>query len=335
MLALVVDGVRRSGQSLPDPLPHLRSATLARHLAALEDLAVLREVAGRAEVAWALLKGPVLSTVVYERRLVRDYTDLDVLVSGSRIGSMVESLVAAGASLLPTDWAHITSARTAEIGIRLPHGTVLDLHWSLVNLGHRRADFVLDTDDLLSRRVERDVDGHVAPTLDDLDLVLHVLLHACLSGGTSLRWLVDVQQCTRWLGAGPDTLAERAARLGLTAPARAVLEATAAHLDPEVSRWAETMGRATPWTRALAGMSRRLPPSAPSVSARSARTWYAATRPSTARSVAAVGRHAVRTVRYARSGWPEPVPVPAGIDDDGFRGWLALTEQPRQPFRRG
>lgn len=326
VLPPVVDAARRSGHVLPRCLDTLRYTAVARHLRTLQDLGELRDALGAADIPWAVLKGPVLSAVVYDRHAVRDYADLDLLVSPSRVRQTVKVLRQGGAQVLPVDWGAVNAARTAELGLQLRNGTVLDLHWSLVNIGARRDGYQLHTDALLRRRVERVIDATTVTTLDDRDLVLHVLLHACLSGCTSLRWLLDVQQCVRWSTCSPTELAARAAELGVTAPARAVLDSVVAHLDPTVTPWAVAMGRPTPWTVLLGAIGRRRPPSAPSIGSRTTRTWYAATRFGVVGSFVAATRMAVLALRYRRSGWPLPDPTPFEEGDDGFQRWLRLAE---------
>jgi hypothetical protein len=327
VLSPVVRALVTAGHEVPHPLTTLRAAALARHLRTLHDLAAARGLLDQADVAHAVLKGPVLGSVVFEEATVRDYTDLDLLVSPRRLRRAVEALTAGGATLLPTDWEHVTRARTAEIALELPHGTVLDLHSSLVNRGRVRDGFRFRTDDLLERRVTRRIDGIEVETLDDLDLVLHVFLHGCLSGLGQLRWHLDAQQCVTWLSAAPAALAERAAELGLTLPARVVLDGVVRHLDPRVRPWAAAMGRATGWTLALDALGRRRPPSSPSVSERTARTWYAATRATPSASWRSAAASAGLALRHLRSPWPQPRPLPTSPRDHGFDAWVRMAER--------
>jgi hypothetical protein len=324
VLLPVVRQLARSSRPLPAELAGLEASVAARHLRSLGDLRVL--VSALDAVPHAVLKGPVLREVVF-RDGARDYADLDVLVRGSDLRATVTALLDAGARFLPADWAHATRARTAELAMRLRHGTVLDLHVSLVNKGSARPGSGLRTADLLERRVPCSLGGVAADRLDDLDLVLHVLLHACLSGAHQLRWLLDVQQCLRWLPGSPAALALRARELGVALPARAVLDAVAAYVDPEAAAWADAVRGPTPWTRTLARVAAHRPPSAPSVTARSSRRWYAATRRTEARSWAAAGASAAAAVRHARRPWPEPSPVETSERDAGYRAWLALAER--------
>lgn len=314
----------RDGGATSPEISNLRRSVALRHLRTLQDLALVRGVLNGAGLPWAVVKGPVLASVVFAQPQVRDYTDLDLLVSPRDVSAVIEALVSAGSELHPTDWDAVIRARTAELTLVLPAGTLLDLHWSLLNRGTVRDGYSLDTDDLLRRRVERRIDGLVTPTLDDLDLVLHVLLHACLSGASSLRWLLDVQQCLKWLDATPTEFAARARERSVEVPTRAIIEAAATHLDPSLDRWSAELPNNV-WCSILRSVSRRRPPSLSSGTHRSPKSFFAATRSTSAASLRALVRIGVLRARYARSGWPEPSPHHVELTDPGLASWLEIA----------
>ena len=78
--------------------------------------------------------------------------------------------------------------------MRLPTGTIADLHWALFNEERRRKTFPMRTDDVLARAVTVEVDGSPVRTLSDEDTLVHLALHACQSGGTRLLWCKDLEQ---------------------------------------------------------------------------------------------------------------------------------------------
>ncbi|KQQ42944.1 nucleotidyltransferase family protein [Nocardioides sp. Leaf307] len=316
-----------AGHPVATRMRQLQLLTAARQLAAGRDLQFLATALDDAGLPWALLKGPVLADVVFSRPRSREFTDLDVLVAPLQVDAAVRALCEAGATLMEVDWDHVNAARTAELGLTLPHGTVLDLHWSLVNLGRTRDAYRLSTRDLLDRRVTRTVAASEVATLDDLDMVLHTALHACLSGGHQLRWLLDVQQCLRWIDRTPQDLAVRAHHHGVTVAVRAVLDNVVTQLDPTCSPWADALAPGTAWNALLRRISRRSPPSAPSVSSRTARSWYAATRPTTAASAHALARTARLSLLHLRRPWPAGTPRAASLDDAGYARWVEVARQ--------
>jgi len=331
VLPVVLHTMQSSGSYIAELRGKVSAAVVAREMRTMADLRLVAQVLDGNSLPWAALKGPVLSEVVFAQRHVRDYADLDLLVRPSDMKRAVERLVEAGGSLYPTDWAAVTKARTAELSILLPFGTMLDLHWSIFNLGRVRKGFNVTTEELIDRRTEREIGGLTVHTLDDLDLVLHTLTHACLSGCTTLRWLLDAQQCIRWLSASPSDLEQRAMELGLQNPARTVLDCAAHHLDGSLAAWADAVGPNTAWTKLLRAVSVRRPPSAPSVTSRSSESFYAATRETTVRSFGALAYTAADKVRHARGGWPELRPESVSLKDPGYHRWLRVAADESQP----
>jgi PAS domain-containing protein len=323
VLSAVATMVSRAGHAVPAKAQEYRVLHAAVELAALHDLATLARVLEAVAVPWVVMKGPVLGRVVYASENAREYSDLDVLVSPGDFDSAVTALVDAGAELAAVDWGHVTRGRTAELALIMPGGTYLDLHWSLTNIGRIRQSLGIDTSLLLSRRVPRRVGWVDAYTLDDLDLVLHVLYHACLSGGHRLRWVLDTQQCLTWLTCSPETLAGRAAELGLSAPARAMVDRVARHLDPDALRWAHALQAPRAWHRVLSLIDRWLPPAPRRAGRPSAQPWYAATRRSSAASFRELARAAAAYLRHGGTPRNKGHQVGVGTQDAGYADWLA------------
>lgn len=252
-------------------------------LAMTVDLAWLRwklaEVAGK----WAVIKGPVVAERLWPRPQHRQYHDLDVLVSRRDFATVVE-LLEVEARLLDRNWPLVYEQGRSQLSFRLPHGTLLDLHWDVVHERDSRASLRLMPQDLLDRAVPTVVLGVDVKTFDPADTVLHLAYHAASSGAHRLVWLRDVQLAA---SAVPDwnVLAARsratktdvlvAAILGRV---RRVLGSTAA---PPVM-----LGPAHAWWVSLgAAVDQRYP--APYLGAgRTGQTYYRSLRDSPARSAA-------------------------------------------------
>lgn len=167
---------------------------LHTHLRALADLAVIAETFSARRLGWCVVKGPVLSEVVHARPDLRAYADLDVLVSGAFLPAAVDSLERAGAVLLDRNWQLLRREVKGEVHLRLPHGTVADLHWCLLNNRAERDAFILPTTELLDRVRSVHVGPVEVPTLDATDTVLHLMVHTMLSGGHRLVWFKDIER---------------------------------------------------------------------------------------------------------------------------------------------
>lgn len=201
-------------------LAELHERTVAIHLRSLGDLAVVGGALGRAGVAWAVFKGPVLSERLYRRTDLRQYQDVDVLVGADACADAEDALVAAGAARVGGD------GDTSELGqshLVLPLGTVLDLHWDLVNRPEVRASLDVRSAEVLARRQHVRLGDVEVPTFDATDTVLHLALHAALAGGTRLLWLKDVERAAHAADVDWAGLTDRARAWRAAAPVGTVL----------------------------------------------------------------------------------------------------------------
>lgn len=167
---------------------------LAGQLMIEADLRRLLPVLDGSGVGWAVVKGPVLADHWYRARGQRSYSDLDVLVDPAGFAEALEGLLAAGAVLMDRNWTLALDQRRAEISLQLRHGTVLDLHWHLLNTPELRAEMPLPIPEILSRSGTVSLRSAPVRTLDPEDTLLHLCLHTTLSGGQQLGWYRDVQQ---------------------------------------------------------------------------------------------------------------------------------------------
>ncbi len=208
----------------------------ARNLRVLEDL---RGVAAALEgLPWLVTKGPVLAETVYPAPELRPYGDLDLVVEPRAFGDAVAALEAAGASVEDRNWALLAREGRGQLHLRLPHGTLADLHWHLVNRASVRGAFRIPMTALFERGRWADVAGIRSPVLEPTDALLHVALHAALSGGNRLLWLQDVAMLLGRGGVDLDALVRRARRWRVGTPVAIVLgrarRTLGAPIEPEL-----------------------------------------------------------------------------------------------------
>lgn len=289
---------------------------VAQHLRVCAELAEIVPLLDDLGVAWAIVKGPALAALAYPRPELRPYGDIDVLVGPRDFGTVVAALEDAGAVLLDRDWAFLAAHGRCEVSMRLRHGTYLDLHWHLVNNAHARGAFRLDTDALLERRRRVDAGGHAISTLDATDTLVHVALHATISGGHRLSWVKDVERLVAagdpdWdavvgrslaTRTGPvvEVLLRRAHRL-LGAPVPREVLAELAHPGAE--------------SLALRAAERLATPSSLVGTHHTGQILLLTARADTRSSARALLTEVRRKAR-ARLGVAEPVPVPRGAGSD-------------------
>ncbi|MBO1751976.1 nucleotidyltransferase family protein [Actinotalea sp. BY-33] len=170
-----------------------RTEQMVRHLATLAELGPLAAALDRAGVAWAVVKGPVVAADLWPSPDMRGYLDLDLLVDPHRLADVIDLLHGLGAEQIDLNWDLINRQERAELTFFLPRGTVLDLHWHLVNDATLRRRLRWSTHEVLARRRPVRVGSVTVPTLDRVDTLLHLAYHATHSGAYRLLWLKDVE----------------------------------------------------------------------------------------------------------------------------------------------
>ncbi|WP_369140381.1 nucleotidyltransferase family protein [Modestobacter versicolor] len=155
----------------------------------LADSAVRLDTAG---IPWACVKGPVLAARYQRVGLHRSASDLDLLVPPARLADALRALTTAGGGLLSRNFTLMRAELPGEVAVQAGRGTVVDLHWSLVNRSRRRRWTSVSTGELLDRARTDDVGGRPLRVLHPADALVHLCLHAGLAGGSRLGWLLDV-----------------------------------------------------------------------------------------------------------------------------------------------
>ena len=317
------------------PVDLVATAELARRhqamrsLQAMADLRVVRSCLATAEVPWLVAKGPAVARSLYPDTSLREYSDLDVLVPPQRMQDTLDALLGAGASLIDRNWPLISAGLRGEITLQLPHGSPLDLHWSLINdpVNRRRVD--LPTDDVFAHARVLGEGGDAIPTLSAVDQLIHLAVHAFNSNGRRLYWLKDLQLAAK---AAPDwdLLLDRAAEWHAEPAVAAMLLRTVdligAQVPPRVLR---VLGPA--WRTVLQLAVKVVPPERSfSEDQRSGSEVLWATRTTSPASLLALARGlAVRSRHVARTAATDP-PTPTGNplhldvpDDEARMRWLA------------
>lgn len=302
----------------------LRTAQLVRHLSILAELGPVASALDGAGIRWAVVKGPVAASVLWPSPDLRDYRDLDLLVEPARFAEVLDLLHDVGGEQVDLAWGLARRQLRSELTFILPRGTVLDLHWHVVNEAPLRGHLRWTTGELLDRRRTVTVGSVQMPTLDDVDTFLHMAYHATHSGAYRLLWLKDVELARAAL-TDPEEAVERAERARLDLMARLVLERVDRVLGPTPALpWRSSRGAL--WRATVEQVDRRsaVPPAGRTGTHR---TLFTSARTTTAQTVGALALEAVGHVlerRGARAdAEPEnPLLVPDG-DRDARGSYLA------------
>ena len=170
------------------------TSALGRHLRTLSDLELVLDVLGGYGVAPLVLKGPVLAEVVYRRPDLRAYVDLDVLVAPAEFPVALSALERAGCTIYERNWPLVRDRLLGALRLATPAGTVLDLHWHVFYERPLREALPVNLAVVRGRARTVELAGRRVRTLDGLDTLVHLALHAALDGGDRLVWCKDIEQ---------------------------------------------------------------------------------------------------------------------------------------------
>lgn len=252
---------------------------VGQHLRVRSELASAAQLLDAARVPWVVVKGPVLSEYVHSLPARRSYTDLDLVVAPRDLERSVELLVADGARLLERNHKLVRQRLPGELHLMSARGVLIDLHWTLIN-GHRaREAFRVETSDLLERRHSVTVGSMTVPTTGPEDTLLHLALHAALSGGDRLVWLKDIEQVLANLAVDPDRVSSRARSWGVDQALALMLARTRRVLGTDRGREIERRLSVPPPWRWAGTAADRLSPVQSCKSAKLARLVARSSRP--------------------------------------------------------
>jgi hypothetical protein len=232
-------GLRDSAVAAPQVVSALRADYLAGLAAHVRGLAALHDASaalGPGDMPWAVFKGPVLAERSYRRSDLRPYLDLDVVLPPATVRTALGLLEGAGFTVLDRDWELLRQRRIGAIHLRAPSGIVVDLHHDLVFSGDKRARYAVDLAQILNRAEPMLLGAESYLTFDPTDTLLHLSLHATLSGADRLGWLMDVDQTVRHRPPDWDELVRRAHEWRLALVVHVMLDRCVTSLGTPVPR---------------------------------------------------------------------------------------------------
>ncbi|WP_277755200.1 nucleotidyltransferase family protein [Pseudactinotalea terrae] len=172
-----------------------RDDAIGTHLRASIVLEQIRALLG--DTPWVTFKGAVLSETAHPRPGLRTYHDVDVLVSPQDLREVCSVLLGHKWQIADYDDMLRNPETPGEMHWISPAGLLVDLHWSMTNTAVRRARLSVATDDILARRREVSIGLSRTWTLDEVDSLVHVGLHATLTGANRLLLLLDTDRVAR------------------------------------------------------------------------------------------------------------------------------------------
>jgi Uncharacterised nucleotidyltransferase len=262
---------------------------LTHHMKVIGDVARLGEALDRDQIPFMVVKGPVLAEVVYPRNDLRAYDDVDLVVPRRRFADAISALIGAECDVLDRNWRRIRREMRGQVHMTARYGTSVDVHWHMLNRSSVRSAFRLEMDELFERGRLVSLDGPEVRTLDPIDTLLHLALHAGLAGGAKLSWLKDIERAAAAEPIEWDELVRRARAWGAGEVIAVSFRRSRSLLDaPIPDGVVEALSGSRVWQTLVRGSERLSPPERPPNRPTLARAVTRATRAGLAPSVAAL-----------------------------------------------
>jgi hypothetical protein len=176
-----------------DALAAERGMAARIHLGFSRALVQIGEQWNEAGVPWLVMKGPVLTSMLYRDPGLRSYGDLDLLVARRALPEAVGVLERLGYEHSIKNWPLAHWFVASEFAMS-KDGLEVDLHWHLVYAHYDRRYFHIDPQVMLERARTVVVAGRPVTTFDKEDTLVHLAVHASRAGAHRLIWFKDIER---------------------------------------------------------------------------------------------------------------------------------------------
>lgn len=195
MASLALDGLTCAGVDAPAALRTKARQDVFRAMALSAEAARLQDRFAAEGIAMAVVKGPVLSQLLYGSPGLRQVKDLDIWVAPADVARAAEVLLGRGYQMFvgPPSFAEpwlglwLDTHKDCEFG-HPTTGLVVELHHRL-----NENDYAMAALDVSAASRGVSLGGTVLPTLEDGPLFAYLCTHGAVSRWFRLKWLADIQ----------------------------------------------------------------------------------------------------------------------------------------------
>ncbi len=171
--------------------------TAGNHHHLLEEATSTLSLLETAGIEGLVLKGPAVVERYYGDPTLRPYGDVDVLVRPGELERALSCLEAAGYVLADRNWEFLVEDLRGQLHLTSPRGSVLELHWHLVNGSRQRRTLRMSPEEMWDTVETADLGGLRCLTLPVEEEIAHLSLHAAMHGCNRLIWLLDLAAVLR------------------------------------------------------------------------------------------------------------------------------------------
>ncbi len=185
----------------------ITAGNLANKVYQLKLVSVLHEInTFLSSIPFMVLKGPVLSQLLYDDPAERTSRDLDILIEKENFDSALSLFEKQGYQLL----TKFNSEKQREavlkhfhhVELLHPSGDVLvELHWNLTTLKTIRVNI----SELMQKTAAVTIGDTKYRTLDTFDLIGYLSIHGAFHAFFRLQWLTDIRDLRKRLNKGEES----------------------------------------------------------------------------------------------------------------------------------
>lgn len=195
---LLARALSERGVALPARMQEERLALSAHSLRLTHALIEIQQVFAAREIRLLGYKGPALAALLHQNVALREFLDLDLLISLPDLSAAIAALEQMG---YIAD-QHLTAKQDRDFRATASNFTFLnretgvsvELHWQIAL---RYSGVCFDFEDLWKRRTQVDVAGESIATFSPSDQLLVLALHGARHFWESLCWAADIAYLLR------------------------------------------------------------------------------------------------------------------------------------------
>lgn len=195
MAPLALDGLTCAGIDAPPPLRATARQDVFRAMALSAEAARLKDRFASEGIAMAVVKGPVLSQLLYGSPGLRQVKDLDIWVASADVARAAHVLLDRGYRLgngppaFAEPWLNLWIDTHKDCEFHHPSANlIVELHHRLNDNPYAMVPLEVSA---ASRLVK--LGGMVLPTLEEGALFAYLCTHGAVSQWFRLKWLADIQ----------------------------------------------------------------------------------------------------------------------------------------------
>jgi len=173
----------------------LSTYTIQRQMLLSKQLLAIDKLFKQHNIPYIILKGPAISTLLYQDIISRQFTDIDILINKQHIKQAIKLLSTLNYQL-DYDKTVLNNPKLydvcSDIGLQdTNHHTSIELHWQLIR---QRFSDTLSSVDLFNDTQTIQIHNKSFTTLSNEIYLIYLCMHGSKHLWQSIKWIIDIDQ---------------------------------------------------------------------------------------------------------------------------------------------